>query len=130
MSNTTKPKMTDTKAEIMAKYKALEAKMNETKVQTTEQVVEAKKKEVATVAAAKTTGSIIDSIEKTATTAIHTLLNLTTQCNELDEAIAIKTQEIKDIHDFEYNANSTATIIAAQNEILAEKTAEAKTICR
>ncbi len=122
-----KPTTKNTKAEILEAYNKLEVQIANAKVATTQQVVATKAKDVA-VTAAKQTTSTIASIEATAMDSIKHLLGLTEQCNELDAAIVIKKQEIKDIHDFEYNANSCATIVAAQNELVATKQSEAVSI--
>ena len=88
-----------TKAEILAAYKASEEARKASRVETTKQVEEAKKEALALAAAEQTVGSI-DDIQNVVSGALASLVDLNAQYANLQEAYAIKAEQLKDIHGF------------------------------
>jgi len=118
-----------TKSEIWKAYQAeLKNKNNQT-VQTTTEVASAKVK-TATISEAETIVSKMANIQDEIASSIAILVMLGTQYTTVTEAISVKQTELKDIHDFEVEANSTISLIATKNQLLADKTSEADTIIK
>ena len=118
-----------TKSEIWKAYQELLKSKNSQTVQTTTEVASTKVK-TATVSSADTIVTKMATIQDDIASSIAILVSLAGQYQTVTDAIAVKQAELKDIHDFEVEANSTISLIAAKNQLLADKTAEADTIIK
>jgi len=129
MSEATVSFVGSTKSEIWKAYQELLKSNNSQTIQTTTEVASTKVK-TATVSAANTIVTKMTTIQDDIASSIAILVNLADQYQTVTDAIAVKQAELKDIHNFEIEANSTISLIAAKNQLLADKTTEADTIIK